>query len=148
MHMLVEGLGKEIENVTTEIKLSTAKHDIRYGADVIEAGTVAGQEYEWTAWVDGKPFVVYHCVWKMGDEDVEPKLDCSASGYRVVLEGDPPMELNLAGTAERNGGRLFLGIPWTAMLGVNVIPDVCDAGPGVLTHFDLGVVRPRGLVRP
>jgi hypothetical protein len=42
---------------------------------------------------------------------------------------------------------MFLAIPWTAMAGVNAIPDVCDAAPGVLTHFDLGVVRPRGLVR-
>lgn len=148
MEMLVEALGKKIENITAEIKLSTANKDIPYGTGVIRAGTVAGQEYEWTAWADGKPLVVYHCFWKMGNEDVEPKLQCGESGYRIVFEGDPPMEMTLTGTAERNGGRMFLAIPWTAMVGVNVIPDVCDAPPGVLTHFDLGVVRPRGLVRP
>jgi hypothetical protein len=147
MHMLAEGLGKKVEQVTAEVKLSTAKRDIPYGTDVIKAGTVAGQEYEWTAWVDGKPFIVFHCFWKMGNEDVEPKLACGDSGYRIVFEGDPPMEITLAGVAERNGQRMFLAIPWTAMAGVNVIPDVCDAAPGVLTHLDLGVVRPRGLVR-
>ena len=147
MHMIVEGLGKKIENITAEVKLSTAKKDIPYGTGVIKAGTVAGQEFVWTAWADGAPLVVYHSCWKMGDEDVEPKLACGDSGYRIVIEGDPPMELTLAGTAERNGQRMFLAIPWTAMVGVNVIPDVCDAAPGVLTHFDLGVVRPRGLVR-
>ncbi len=30
---------------------------------------------------------------------------------------------------------------------INAIPDVCDAAPGWITHFDLGLVRPRGLVR-
>jgi hypothetical protein len=28
-----------------------------------------------------------------------------------------------------------------------VVPQVCDAAPGVVTHLDLGVVQPRGLVR-
>jgi len=147
MEMLVEALGKKLENVTAEIKLSTAKRDIDYGSGVVRAGTVAGQEYVWTAWADGKPLVVYHCCWKMGDEDVEPKLEGGVSGYRIVFEGDPPMELTLTGLAERNGDRMFLAIPWTAMAGVTAIPDVCDAPPGVITHFDLGVVRPRGLVR-
>jgi hypothetical protein len=34
------------------------------------------------------------------------------------------------------------------MNGINAIPTVCDAAPGVLTHLDLPLVRPRGLVRP
>jgi len=28
------------------------------------------------------------------------------------------------------------------------VPAVCDARPGVVTHLDLGIVQPRGLVRP
>jgi len=147
MEMLVEGLGKKLQDVTAEVKLSTATKDIDYGSGVIRAGTVAGQEYVWTAWADGKPTVVYHCVWKMGDEDVEPPLDRGDSGYRVVFEGDPPMEMTLTGTAERNGRRMFLAIPWTAMAAVTTIPAVCDAPPGVLTHYDLGLVQPRGLIR-
>jgi hypothetical protein len=146
MHLLAEGLGKKIDAVTAEIKLSTAKRDIPYGTEVIRSGTVAGQEYEWTGWADGKPFIIFHCFWKMGNEDVEPPLACGDSGYRILFEGDPPMEMTLTGTAERNGRRMFLAIPWTAMVGVNVIPDVCDAAPGILTHLDLGLVRPRGLV--
>ena len=33
------------------------------------------------------------------------------------------------------------------MNGINVIPTICAAGPGVLTHLDLPLVRPIGLVR-
>ena len=39
------------------------------------------------------------------------------------------------------------GYDWTAMGAINAIPDVCDAPPGWLTHLDLGLIRPRGLVR-
>lgn len=148
MAMVAEGLGKKIENITTKLEVAAAKKDITYQTGVIRAGTVAGQHYEWTGWADGTPLIIYHCFWTMGDEDVEPRWDCGDSGYRVVMEGDPPMELTLAGGARRGGRRIYLGLPWTAMAGINVIPDVCDAPPGIITHFDLGVVRPRGLVRP
>jgi hypothetical protein len=52
------------------------------------------------------------------------------------------------GGVEADGRRPFRGLPWTALLGATVIPQVCDAKPGVVTHIDLGVVRPHGLVRP
>ena len=31
---------------------------------------------------------------------------------------------------------------------LQIIPQVCEAAPGMVTHIDLGVVQPRGLVRP
>ena len=33
------------------------------------------------------------------------------------------------------------------MGGMNVIPAVCDAAPGVVTHFDLGLPVLRGVFR-
>jgi hypothetical protein len=147
MTMLVEGLGKKIEKLTTKLEVAAAKNDIPYPNGVIRAGTVAGQHYEWTAWVDGKPLVVYHFYWTMGD-DIDPKWDNGDSCYRVVIEGNPPLELRLMGGMEADGRRPFLGLPWTGLLGATVVPHVCDAAPGIVTHLDLGVVQPRGLVRP
>jgi hypothetical protein len=46
-----------------------------------------------------------------------------------------------------DGVRPFLGLPWTGLLGATAVPAICDARPGVLTHMDLGIVQPRGLVR-
>jgi hypothetical protein len=37
---------------------------------------------------------------------------------------------------------------WARAHGINAIPAVRDAEPGVLTQLDLGVLQPRGLVRP
>ncbi|MDB6106504.1 MAG: dihydrodipicolinate reductase, partial [Gammaproteobacteria bacterium] len=152
MTMVVEGLGKKIEKLTTRLEVAKATKDIPYSVGeghpggVIRKGTVAGQHFEWTAWVDGAPFMIYHFYWTMGD-DVEPKWDNGDSCYRVVMHGNPPLEVRVMGGVESDGRRPFHGLPWTALLGATAVPAVCDAKPGVITHLDLGVVQPRGLVR-
>ena len=146
MRMVVEGLGKKIEKLTTRLEVAKATKDIPYPNGIIRKGTVAGQHYEWTAWVDGAPFMVYHFYWTMG-EDIEPRWDNGDSCYRVVMEGNPPMEVRLMGGVEADGRRPFHGLPWTGLLGATAVPAVCDAKPGVITHLELGIVQPRGLVR-
>jgi hypothetical protein len=146
MRLVVEGLGKKIEKLTTRLEVAKATQDIPYPNGVIRKGTVAGQHYEWTAWVDGSPFMVYHFYWTMG-ENIEPRWDNGDSCYRVVMKGNPPMEVRVMGGVEADGRRPFHGLPWTGLVGATAVPAVCDARPGVITHLDLGVVQPRGLVR-
>lgn len=152
MALVAEGLGKKIENITTQLEVATATRDIPYEVGqglpggVIRKGTVGGQHYEWTAWADGSPLITYHFFWSMG-ADIEPRWDID-SRYQVVIEGDPPLEVRLMGRPGADGVRPFLGLPWTGLLGATALPAVCDARPGVITHIDLGVVQPRGLVRP
>jgi hypothetical protein len=147
MNTVAEGLGKRIEKVTTRLEVAAATKDIPYPNGVIRKGTVAGQHYEWTGWCEGTALVVYHFYWTMGD-NIEPRWDNGDSCYRVMIHGDPPLELRLMGGIESDGRRPFHGLPWTALLGATAVPVVCDAAPGVITHLDLGVVQPRGLVRP
>jgi hypothetical protein len=152
MSMVAEGLGKKIEKVTTKLEVATATKDIPYtlgegrtGGGVIRKGTVGGQHYEWTAWSDDKPLITYHFYWSMGP-DIEPQWDID-SRYQVVIEGDPPLEVRVMSRPDANGVRPFLGLPWTGLLGATALPAVCEARPGVVTHIDLGVVQPHGLVR-
>jgi hypothetical protein len=144
--MLAEGLGKKIDEVTTRLDLATATEDIPYPNGVIRAGTVAGQHFEWIGWSDGAPFITYHFYWTMGDK-IAPRWDNGESCYRVVIEGDQPLEVRLMGGEAPDGRRPFHGLTWAALAGATAVPAVCDAPPGMLTHFDLGVVQPRGLVR-
>lgn len=146
MTLVADALGRTIEDLTTKLDLATATQDIPYAGGVIRAGTVAGQHFEWTAWSGGAPLITYHFYWTMG-ENVAPRWDFGDSKYRVVIDGDPPLELHLMGAEDPDGRRPFLGLPWTGLLGATAIPQVCDAAPGVVTHIDLGVVQPRGLVR-
>ena len=146
MAMVIEQLGCEMEKLETHVEVRLADRDIAYPGGVIRKGTVAGQHFWWEAYAGGAPLVVYHGYWCFG-ADVEPAWDCRDSKYRIIIEGDPGTEVTLQGVLMPDGRRHNPGMHWTSMLGVTAIPDVCDGPPGVLTHVDLGVVRPRGLVR-
>ena len=153
MSMVVEGLGKTIEKLSTRLEVARATEDIPYtlgegipGGGTIRKGTVGGQHFEWTAWVDGKPFMIYHFYWMMGT-NLDPLWHTGESCYKVAIQGDPPLEIHLMGAEQADGRRPFLGLPWTGLAGATAVPAVCDAAPGVVTHIELGVVQPRGLVR-
>ncbi len=153
MRMVIEGLGKTIEKITTRLEVAKATQDIPYSlglglpdTGVVKKGMVAGQHFEWTAWADGKPLMVYHFYWVMG-EHVEPQwLDGEAS-YRVAIKGDPDLEVHLMGGKQADGSRAFLGLPWTGLVGATAVPAVCEAKSGIITHLDLAIVQPKGLVR-
>lgn len=151
MAMVAEGLGKKIEDIKTKLEVARATEDIPYSVGeghpggVVREGTVAGQHFEWTAWADGAPLITYHFYWSMG-EKVDPQWDID-SRYQVVIEGDPPLEVRLMGLPDADGHRPFLGLPWTGLVAATALQALCDAAPGVITHIELGVVQPRGLVR-
>ncbi|WP_436789992.1 NAD(P)H-dependent amine dehydrogenase family protein [Yinghuangia sp. YIM S10712] len=139
MAMIAEGLGKTIDGLASETEFAIATKDITHAGGVIPAGTVAGQNYAWSALVDGKPLITFHTIWTVGHEDMEPAWERVDGRYRIVVDGDASLELTLDDKA--TGGN------WTAMAGLTAIPAVCAAEPGFVTHLDLGVVQPRGLVR-
>ena len=64
-----------------------------------------------------------------------------------MIDGDPPTELTLEGVDKPDGTMAHPGYNWTAMGAINAIPDVCDAAPAGSPILDLGLIRPRGLVR-
>lgn len=146
MHMIADGLGVEIDKVTTDLKVATAATDVAHPLGTIERGTVAAQHHEWTAWVDGQPLIVFHAIY-LTTENLDPTWEWGKTRYRIVIDGDPPTELTLEGVDQPDGTLVHPGYTWTAMGAINAIPAVCDAPPGWVTHLDLGLVQPRGLVR-
>ena len=113
--MVVEGMGKTVDKVTTEVELGLATRDIPYeGTEdmdmpglkgVIKKGTVAAQHHKVTAWADNKPFMTLHEMYSFIEHDaIEPKPDWDGYyHYRVVIEGDPGTELILRGIADAQG---------------------------------------------
>ena len=83
-----------------------------------------------------------------GPDKLDPPWDWGETRYEIVIEGDPSTELTLKGVRQPDGTMSHPGYDWTAMGAINAIPDVCDAAPGWINHLDLGLIRPRGLVRP
>jgi hypothetical protein len=148
MHMIADGLGVTIDKVTPVLEAAVATEDIAHELGAIPRGTVAAQRHEWTAWVDGRPLIVFEALYTTTSADkLDPAWDFGKTRYHIVIEGDPPTELTLQGVEKSDGTMAHPGYNWTAMCAINAIPDVCDAAPGWLTHFDLGLVQPRGLVR-
>ena len=147
MTMVVEGLGKTVDRFTMDFDVARAKTDLHVRSGTIPAGTVGGMRFVWTAWVDEQPLVVFRTFWKM-DDDLDPDWGYGSIKYSLVVDGDPSIEMNFESVHKHpDGDEGYWGRVWTAMNTVNTIPDVCDAAPGVLTHLDLPLVRPRGLVR-
>jgi 2,4-diaminopentanoate dehydrogenase len=156
MAMIVDGLAAGvIDDITSDVEIATATTDITYSGrpdsdfpdlnGVVRAGTVAAQHHTWTAWVNGTPLVVFHAMYTMGDDVIEPRWDWGDTRYRVVIAGDPPTELTLQGTPDATGNVNHPGYTWTAMAAVNSIHAVCAAAPGLITHLDLGALRLPGL---
>jgi 2,4-diaminopentanoate dehydrogenase len=146
MDTVAKALGKQIDKVTSKFEVAKALKDITHEYGVVKQGTVGGQHYEWTAWSEGAPLVVYHFYWQLG-EDLDPLWEQGESRYRVRILGDPGLEVSLMGLEAEDGRRPFLGLPWTGLVGATAVPAVCDAAPGVVSHFDLGIVQNHGMVR-
>ena len=146
MTLVAESLGRRIDDLTTKLEVASARKDISYPGGIVKAGTVAGQHYEWTGWSQGSPLITYHFFWKMGDQDLSERWACGATGYRIVIEGNPPMELTIPEPKTTEGGARYISL-WTAMAGVNAIRAVCEAPSGFVSHRELGAIGPQGLIR-
>ena len=140
--LVADALGAEPDGFETahDVAVAIARTEVRAG--VIEAGTVAAQQFEWRTLVRGHPLVVFRGFWKMTDA-LDPAWSFSTLKYSVTIEGTPSVRCGF------EPGSTFVGTPdpafdagragrlWTAMLGVNAIPAVCEAPPGFLTVADL-----------
>ena len=149
--MLAAALGLEVDEYTHDYDVAVAKRRLEIRSGVIEAGMVAGKRFEWIAWSNGKPRIVFRSFWKM-DDDLEPNWDLKHLKYQLIIEGMPSVKVTLEPAATHTGRDVeetedmgIYGRYWTAMNGVNAIPAVCAATPGIRTHLDLALVQPKGL---
>jgi hypothetical protein len=150
--MIAAALGIDIDEYTHEYDVAVAKRRLEIRSGVIEEGRVAGERFEWTAWSNGRARIVFRSFWKM-DDDLEPNWDTKSLKYSLIIEGHPSVRVTIEPATTFTGRDVpdeedhgIFGRYWTAMNGVNAIPAVCDAPPGIRTHLDLPFVQPRGLV--
>jgi hypothetical protein len=148
MLLLADGLGVEVEKMTTEFDVSVAKRDLVVRSGEIPRGTVGGMRHEWITWSGGRPVIVFRSFWKM-DDDLEPNWGYGTVKYSVISEGVPSMKVELEPTSKHpTGDEGYWGRIWTAMNAINAIPAVVAATPGIKTHLNLPTIQPPSLVRP
>jgi 4-hydroxy-tetrahydrodipicolinate reductase len=89
----------------------------------------------------GRPLLTFSATWYCGI-DLEPAWDLRPTGWRIEVEGDAPLhvELPFPIPLERMGETTP---GYTANRAVNAVPVVCAAAPGIRTTIDLPQVIAR-----
>jgi hypothetical protein len=135
LRTLGDALGLPLEDVEASGEVAVAAHDLTIAAGTIEAGTVAAQRSTVTGVHRGRPLLRFRSNWYCGT-DLDPAWDLRPTGWRVSVDGDAPLEVELPfpfgldEMAERSPG-------YTANRAVNAVPYVCAAAPGIRTTVDL-----------
>ena len=145
--LLAAGLGLDVEEYRYSLDVATADEDLTVRSGFIPKGTVAGMHHRWEALVGGRPVLAFQSYARMGDA-ITPRYDHGPNRYVVEITGDQPTRFTLEPmNADVTGDIGYTGRVWTAMSALNMIPQVVAAPPGIVTHLDLPLCTPRGLVR-
>jgi 4-hydroxy-tetrahydrodipicolinate reductase len=142
--MIAEQLGVVVDEITTSHEMLPAPETFPYQGRVIEQGTIAGMRFEIAAMVGGQNLISVRHVTR-AREDLAPDWPrpIRHDAYRVVIEGDPKLEIEAEFTAA-NGNHLAGGFGITAMRAINAIPHVLTAERRVVSVFDLPVITGKG----
>ena len=138
IHLLAEGLGVQIDEITEHVEREPAPETYRIDACTIEKGTQAGFRFRITGMVAGEPVVVIEHVTRTRDDlrPDWPRAVQEGHSYRVVVDGEPSYVLDLAAQSahgDHNYSAILAGVGRV----VNTIPAVVAAEPGLLTTLDL-----------
>jgi hypothetical protein len=149
VELVAAGLGLEIEEIKEVTTRRAAEEQLQVSIGTIEPGTVAGLRFEINGYVDGRCVVTLEHVTRLHPSVAPdwPQPIVKDGCYRIIISGWPNYELNLSSFDDEGNNYIGLEIATGTWL-VNNIAAVCDAAPGILSPFDLGLERRLGLVRP
>jgi 2,4-diaminopentanoate dehydrogenase len=89
---------------------------------------------------DGRPLLTFSANWYLTAE-VEPAWDLRETGWRVLVEGDTPLDVGIRfPVAPEAWAATSPGL--TAHRPVNAVPYVCAARPGIVTSVELPQIIP------
>ena len=135
LRVLAEAVGLPLDSVEASGQVAVTRRRTEIAAGVLPAGTVAGQQMRVHGLRGGSPLLSFVATW-FCTTDLEPSWDLRETGWRVVVDGDAPLDVELRFAfpleemAERSPG-------YTANRAVNAVRFVCAAAPGIRTSVDL-----------
>ena len=137
IQLVASGLGVELDEITDTTELAYATVDLQPAAGLVEAGTIAGQHWEWAGIKDGRKLIVHETVWRM-HRSIAP--DWPDGDHSVTIEGKPRIHIKF------DAQWIDDGLLATGMHALNAVPYVVDAAPGIRTLLDLPWMMGRGTV--
>jgi hypothetical protein len=135
LHLIAEAMGIEIDRTVEEHSVIRAEEDFRIAAGPIPAGTVSGVNYRVKGMVGDEARVVVEHIERLREEDYA-ELGFAGDGYRAEVDGLPGVRLDMKLSAPGAYAGDAIAVA-SAMSVVNVIPQICEAAPWVLTLLDL-----------
>jgi 4-hydroxy-tetrahydrodipicolinate reductase len=139
-HQLADAINLPLDSIEGSGEVAVATDTFEIAAGKVEAGTVAAQRMIVSGMRDGQPLLQFCANWYLS-RDVEPAWDLRETGWRVVVEGDAPLDVSITfPVPEERWAATSPGL--TAHRPVNAIPYVIAAEPGIRTTADLPNVIP------
>lgn len=133
-----KALSMPIDRVEAKGELGVARSRAKIAAGVIEPGTVAGTRITVDAYRGDKSVFRFRANWYV-TKDLEQDWDLGDSGWRVRVEGDPPLDVRISFPCSPEQYPL-ISPGFTAYPIVNAVPAVCEAAPGIRTAAELRVI--------
>lgn len=135
---LGDAIGLPAEDFTVGCEIALAKADEVVVAGPLRKGTVAAQKITVSALRGGKPYLNFVGLWFIS-RNVEADWDIRDIGWRVLVEGDAPMDIMIDYPIPKE--RYTEMTPgYTAHRAVNAVATVCAAAPGIRTTVDMAQV--------
>ena len=135
LELLADALSLPLDGIEAGGEVAVARSPVTIAAGSLAAGTVAAQRMEVTGMRNGRPLLRFRANWYC-TTDLSPAWDLRATGWRVLVEGDTPLDvaIHFPVPAERYAA---VSPGYTAHRAVNAVPVVCAAPPGIRTTVDL-----------
>ena len=142
VNVIAKGLGYILDGFDVFGETANARERFLLpGGTPIEKGTVAAQRISVSGMLNGKPIIRYRLNWYCVT-DVDEHWDLRRSGWRVLIEGETPIDVNVTfPIAADKVSPAMAAI--TAYRVINAVPYVCAAEPGIRTTADLPNIAPR-----
>jgi 4-hydroxy-tetrahydrodipicolinate reductase len=143
LELIADALSMPLDELAASGEVATTPRRITIAAGTLEAGTVAAQRMTVTGLRAGRPVLTFRANWYCAT-DFEPAWDLRATGWRVVIDGDAPLDIDLRfPTPVEDLASVTPG--YTANRAVNAVPIVCAAAPGIRTTVELPTIFATGL---
>lgn len=142
VNLIAKGLGYILDGFDVFGETANARERFLLpGGTPIEKGTVAAQRITVSGMLNGKPIIRYRLNWYCVT-DVDEDWDLRRSGWRVLIEGETPIDVNVTFPLEADKVSPAMAAI-TAYRVINAVPYVCAAEPGIRTTADLPNIAPR-----
>jgi hypothetical protein len=150
IRLIARALGVELDEVRETVLRRPLETTVENVMGTFEAGTQGGLRFEVQGIVGGEPRIVLEHVTRI-HPDVAPDWpvppDGGAGAHKVIIEGDPRIELNLEATTEGDN-RAAGGNATAAGRLINAIPWLLEAAPGAYDALDVPLVPGVGKIVP